>query len=69
MTMCSPEANNIARGRSPRVILPVEGEQSVMSPSLRATIDLLYRFTVDSIILLSEKQYYHHTKGQHLKSF
>ena len=27
MTICSPEAGNIARGRSPRAILPVEGEQ------------------------------------------
>ena len=35
MTICSPEAGNIARGRSPRAILPVEGEQIVMSPSLK----------------------------------
>ena len=27
MTVCSPEAGNIARGCSPRVILPVESEQ------------------------------------------
>ena len=33
MTVCSTEAGNIARGRSPRVILPVEGEQIVMLPS------------------------------------
>ena len=33
MTICSPEAGNIARGRSPRVILPFEGEQIVMLPS------------------------------------
>ena len=33
MTVCSPEAGNIARGSSPRVILPVEGEQIVMLPS------------------------------------
>ena len=35
MTICSPEAGDIARGRSPRAILPVEGEQIVMSPSLK----------------------------------
>ena len=35
MTICSPEAGNIARGQSPRAILPVEGEQIVMSPSLK----------------------------------
>ena len=33
MTICSPEAGNIARGRSSRVILPVEGEQIVILPS------------------------------------
>ena len=33
MTICSPEAGNIARGRSQRVILHVEGEQIVMLPS------------------------------------
>ena len=33
MTVCSPEAGNIARGRSPRAILPVEGEQVVTLPS------------------------------------
>ena len=33
MTICSPEAGNIVRGRSPRVILHVEGEQNVMLPS------------------------------------
>ena len=33
MTICSSEAGNIARGRSPRVILHVEGEQIVMLPS------------------------------------
>ena len=33
MTVCSPEAGNIARGQSPRAILPVEGEQIVMLPS------------------------------------
>ena len=30
MTICSPEAGDIARGRSPRAILPVEGEQIVL---------------------------------------
>ena len=35
MTICSPEACNIARGRSSRAIIPVEGEQNVMSPSLK----------------------------------
>ena len=35
MTICSPEAGNIAQGQSPRVILSVEGEQIVMSPSLK----------------------------------
>ena len=68
MTIYSPEANNIARGRSPRAILPVEGEQIVLSPSPRANIVLLYRYTDDTIILLSEKQYYH-TIVQHLKKF
>ena len=33
MTICSPEAVNIARGRSPRAILPVEGEQIVVLSS------------------------------------
>ena len=33
MTICSPEAGNIARVRSRRLILPVEGEQIVMLPS------------------------------------
>ena len=33
MTVCSPEAGYIARGRSSRVLLPVEGEQIVMLPS------------------------------------
>ena len=33
MTVCSPEAGNIARGRSPKAILPVDGEQIVMLPS------------------------------------
>ena len=39
MTICSTEAGNIARGRSPMEILPVEGEQH----HTRATIVLLYR--------------------------
>ena len=33
MTICSPEAGNIARGRSPRATLLVEGEQIAMLPS------------------------------------
>ena len=33
MTMCSSEADNIARGRSLRAILPVRGEQVVMLSS------------------------------------
>ena len=33
MTICSPEAGNIARGRSP---IPVEGEHIVMLPSQKA---------------------------------
>ena len=33
MTICSPEAGNIAWGPSPRVILHVEGEQIVMLSS------------------------------------
>ena len=33
MTICSPEASNIAPGCSLRVILHVEGEQIVMLPS------------------------------------
>ena len=33
MTVCSPEAGNIVRERSPRVILPVAGERIVMLPS------------------------------------
>ena len=33
MTICSPETGIIARGRSQRIILPVEGEQIVMLPS------------------------------------
>ena len=42
MTICSPEAGNIAQGRSPREILPVEGEQIKSSyyPHTRATIVL-----------------------------
>ena len=35
MMICSPEAGDIVRGRSPRAILPVEGEQIVMSPSIK----------------------------------
>ena len=33
MTICSPEAGNIARGRGPGAILPVKGEQIVMLSS------------------------------------
>ena len=33
MTICSPEACNIARERSPSAMFSVEGEQIVMSPS------------------------------------
>ena len=33
MTICSPEAGNIARGHSPRAILPVEDKQIVILPS------------------------------------
>ena len=39
MTICSPEACDIARGRSPRAILLVEGEQVIMSPSLKGNND------------------------------
>ena len=35
MTICLPEAGNIERGRSPRAILPAEGEQIVMSHYLK----------------------------------
>ena len=38
MTICSPEAGNIARGGSPRAILPVKGEQIVMPPSLKGKL-------------------------------
>ena len=45
MTVCSLEAGNIARGRSPRVILPVEGEQIVnKGQQLFYYTDLFYYF-------------------------
>ena len=46
MMICSPEVSNIARGRSPSVILHVEGEQIVMLPHTRATIVLLYQLVL-----------------------
>ena len=66
MTICSPEAGNIARGRSPRAILPVEGEQIVMSPSLNGN----NCFIIPNHIWnnsLREKQYYPHTRTTLLK--
>ena len=49
MTICSPEAGNIARGRSPRAIFPVEAvNKSSCHPHSRATIVLLYRTTFET---------------------
>ena len=48
MRIFSPEAGNIARGRSPRVILPVMSrvKNSSCYPRTRATIVLLYRLVL-----------------------
>ena len=43
------ELGNIARGRSSRAILPVEGEQIIMLPSNKGKIVLLYRKTTTTI--------------------
>ena len=43
MKICSPKVGNITRGRSPRVILPVKGDQIVMLPSHKGNNCLLCR--------------------------
>ena len=50
MMIFSPETCNIARGRSPRDILPGEGVQIVILPSLGATIVLLHRLLFDKFL-------------------